>query len=413
MNIRPTTTLILFIILCIFYSSCSEKEDEFPIPEDPFVITGSGLRVGASVTDITPAEGVYLEGYEPRQSDGIHDPLTARCLTIIDKNDKILVLIALDFIGIYGEQVKAMQQTINAYTGVDNQNIFIHAIHTHSGPDILANPSRQRDYLSTVNKNVGQAVRHALEASKNAIAIFSKGQTNAATVNRRNPERSVANKFTTIKFVDQEQNTIAMLLNYACHPVVLGPDNKKITADYVHYLRASIEESLGGTAIFFNASEGDINPPPIHQNYPYDRSGGTFAMSEQLGLQIGSDIQNAINEIDTTDVEINFRTKTISDADRQTEISIVDLGLAQLAMVPGEPISTFGNALEDMLPGKYPMIFGMTNDFIGYLMPDIEWETCSHSFKSTCYEETVSPGAGVGEILIKAYQDLSSEMFVE
>jgi hypothetical protein len=33
-----------------------------------------------------------------------------------------------------------------------------------------------------------------------------------------------------------------------------------MSSDYVHFLRKRVEETLGGTAIFFSDSLGDINP---------------------------------------------------------------------------------------------------------------------------------------------------------
>jgi neutral ceramidase len=75
---------------------------------------------------------------------------------------------------------------------------------------------------------------------------------------------------------------IAVLLSYACHPVVLGP-NLEISADYVGYAVNFIEQTLGAGAIalFANSAQGDMNSI-VHP--------GTFADAERLGVMLGSEV---------------------------------------------------------------------------------------------------------------------------
>ena len=39
-------------------------------------------------------------------------------------------------------------------------------------------------------------------------------------------------------------STIAILVSYACHPVVLGADNLSWTGDYPHFVREELENAL-------------------------------------------------------------------------------------------------------------------------------------------------------------------------
>jgi hypothetical protein len=53
---------------------------------------------------------------------------------------------------------------------------------------------------------------------------------------------------------------IAMMTSYACHPVVLGADNRLWTADYPHFVRNDIEAACpGATALFLTGCAGDAN----------------------------------------------------------------------------------------------------------------------------------------------------------
>src|SRR5690606_35091484 len=50
------------------------------------------------------------------------------------------------------------------------------------------------------------------------------------------------------------------LVGYACHPVVLGPDNLLVTRDYPGFLVDALEASLPGTdAVFLGGCSGQVN----------------------------------------------------------------------------------------------------------------------------------------------------------
>src|SRR5690606_6954459 len=50
------------------------------------------------------------------------------------------------------------------------------------------------------------------------------------------------------------------LFHYACHPVVLGPDNYEYSADYVGPACALVEEQLDTKCLFLQGACGNINP---------------------------------------------------------------------------------------------------------------------------------------------------------
>lgn len=53
----------------------------------------------------------------------------------------------------------------------------------------------------------------------------------------------------------------ALVVNYGCHPVTLGPKNLQISADYVGCLKDEIEHNGGvGTTMFALSGAADINP---------------------------------------------------------------------------------------------------------------------------------------------------------
>src|SRR5262249_7597035 len=76
------------------------------------------------------------------------------------------------------------------------------------------------------------------------------------------------------------EKTRAILVNYACHAVVLGPDNRAISADYPGYLARRVERELpGALCLFTQGGAGDINPYLDKQ--PLDQNG--FGEAETMG----------------------------------------------------------------------------------------------------------------------------------
>jgi neutral ceramidase len=293
--ILPGISLIFLIISC-------SKETRGLLPAETILQSASSLHVGVAMADITPDNplNVQLVGYgdTPRLSTGAHDPLTARCMVLSD-GKSVVALVSLDLIGLYMKHVEDMKQLIIRETGLKDENIFIHSIHTHSGPDMLGDDRYNGAYRAKINRGVTDCILEAFKVSKKATALISTGNSLVKTVNRRYPQKRPANKFTSIEFQDSVQHTIAMLLNFGCHPVVLGPDNLKITADYVYYFRKKVEEKKGGLALFINSRFGDVNPPPMAGKNVYTRDGGTFDMAQEMGEQLAQDIIQASLNNDT------------------------------------------------------------------------------------------------------------------
>jgi len=78
----------------------------------------------------------------------------------------------------------------------------------------------------------------------------------------RIPYGSVDRQVGVIRVTDENQKVRAVIVNYACHPVVLGPRNRQISADYPGVMRRIVESELGEQCmcIFIQGGGGDINP---------------------------------------------------------------------------------------------------------------------------------------------------------
>ncbi len=405
--------LVIFPFIIAFSLNSCESESielESTLAVD-MLKSGEGFRVGSAVVNINPENtiGISLEGYEPRVSNGINDTLSARCIIVAD-NNSLVALIALDLIGISNSKVLSMKAEIKKATGLSEENIFIHAIHTHSGPSMM-DGKLDKKYRARLNKNTANATVQALKSMQNVKAIVKSGTSLVKTVNRRNPKRELINGFSIIEFQNEANENVASIINFSCHPVVLGPNNKIISADYVHYLRREVENTIGGNAVFFNGSLGNINPARSTSGNPYDRSEGNFYVAKRFGEELANDILNNYSVSDTLSINIRAKTMKLIRYFQYTYISILDLGDMQIAMIPGEPFESFGEEIKNILPGPHSIIMGLTNDYIGYIIPQDEWGNCSNSFISECYEETMSGGDEIANIIIEGFRKLVFEPF--
>ncbi|MDA3929514.1 MAG: hypothetical protein PF541_11185 [Prolixibacteraceae bacterium] len=414
-KITPLITL-LTVILVLTMVACLKFDSNTPIKKA--LSKGEGLSVGVAIANITPTEykGIVLEGYEPRTCNEVHDQISARCISIID-GEEVVVLIALDLIGMLKIHNNELIHQISKNTGIDDDHIFIHCIHSHSGPAMLDISNDSRKYRNIVNDLVTEAVFESLENTQKARAVFQTGMCDAPIINRRHPTVDVTQKFTSIGFLDEDDLVLATVINFACHPVVLGPDNYEITADYVYYLRNHVEEALGGTAIYLNGSYGDINPIAIHEKWIYGRDGGTFTMAEELGVAIADEVLNAFEFSEEAEITIEVQTEKCRLKDgkitqKTTHFSILDLGSIQMAMVPGEPLSGFGQKIEGLLPGPYTMLLGTVNDYQSYIVDAEEWGKCSYRMPQIgCFEESKVFDSDIADLLEQGFSELVDKMY--
>ena len=258
------------------------------------------IKVGVAVIDITPPSGLAMAGFAARDKRAIayHDPLTVRALVVGET-----ALVTTDVIGIDSDlSRRARRRCI-----LRDEAVSITAIHTHSGP--VSMPNRlSNDLDSSFIELLEQAIVDAVSAANtNKIPAQLFGGVGAEpgyAKNRRHENGFIDTGIPTLFFEDKKGKTIAILVSYACHPVVLGADNLLWTSDYVHFVRKEIElEWPGAVAIFATGCAGDINSGHSVQSsmslkYNANR---TFAIAQSIGKKIADSVRSLKKQPLTTD----------------------------------------------------------------------------------------------------------------
>lgn len=213
------------------------------------------LTGGVAVVDITPAQSHLQSGFAARTepSTGVHDPLTARAVVLGDT-----AIVVADVIGFH----EAMSARIRERCKLPAANVIVAATHTHGAPASMANRLGAADpaFLQALEDGCVAALDLAVQGAEPVVLTAGMGPDPDVARNRRHVDGRVDQSLPVLRMRRQDGSLVATIVSYACHPTVLGADNRLITSDFPHYVRRRIEaEQPGSVAVFLNGCTGDVN----------------------------------------------------------------------------------------------------------------------------------------------------------
>lgn len=232
---------------------------------------GATFKVGFAQRDITPTESVPMWGYAQENrpefmSDGALDPLHAKSV-VIEVNDAKLAVVGLDLGRAPTKAVtNRVQQAVRERAGIEH--VLLVASHTHHGPVLELTGSEGEGKgkydaaLRYVNALEGQLVEVIVEAASGARdARIGWGKRDCLL--NRNRHSSIApvpvdSELVVIRFEDLDANPIATLVNYAAHPTVHPPQNRRFTAEFPGVMMREVERVTGAPCVFLQGAAGDL-----------------------------------------------------------------------------------------------------------------------------------------------------------
>ena len=377
------------------------------------------LRAGVSRVDITPPLGVDLWGYFDRSgpANGKLDPLFARVL-VLDDGRKSVAVITLDLGRSFGPpQIAWLRDKARRQHGV--AEVMLIASHTHSGPMIDDSyddgvPEWEQRALEKIADAIGEAVAKLKTAridaglgqatiGHNRRVVQSDGSVKMLWRNSSGQQTgmidpTVGPTVGVVRVDDAGGNPMAILVNYACHPVVFGPDNLRYSADFPGAMAKLVESSFDDKPIcfFLQGAPGDINPmldkTPLAEN--------ADALKIEVGEQLGREVVRVAKtikaeipanpEIAFLSEELRFRNRWDLDSMRQMLTLAFPPALAkryqryitpeivtpvttlvinkQIALVglAGEPFVGLQLLLKSRSPLPMTFLTGYTNGYYGY-----------------------------------------------
>jgi len=272
------------------------------------------LRAAAGEVDLKPPIGGWMTGFAARikPSTATHDPLMAHAV-LLDDGKTRLAIVSCDLIGFTPAAVAEMRQNIVARSNIPAANILICCTHTHSGPASM--PLRgalghvDSDWLGKAQGKIVDLVVGLPSALAPARVGYSSTRVPGIGYNRQDQSHPIDEELGALAIDGADGSTIATLINYATHAVVLGPGNLAYSGDFPGVAARQIQALRGGIGLYLQGACGDVDPL-VYRDRGW--GSGTFEDTRQIGQRLADVAARLLGDAPRTDaVRLRVRSKTI------------------------------------------------------------------------------------------------------
>ncbi len=229
------------------------------------------FMAGVCVRDITPPAGAPLWGYGDRTgpATGTLDPLHAKAV-VFRAADQAAAVVMLDLGRAPTQTVR--RRIAERVRAAHVDYVFLSATHTHHAPVM---EMEDADYILPIEDKIVEAIVEASATAKPARLgtgrtqidighnrrIVKDGKCQMLWRNEAHTPTSPVDKEAIVLRLDGVDGApIATIVNYACHPVIMGPTNLEYSADYVGEMCRLVEDETQAPCLFLQGGCGDINP---------------------------------------------------------------------------------------------------------------------------------------------------------
>ena len=218
-------------------------------------------------------------------AEGIDMPMYCNVMYLESESSKNkVVLLDFDLCSMSEEIDIMVRDAVISRLDIPKESIRICLSHTHAGPPYgkdnlngagwitegveLINP-----YYDSFPEKISKAIEEAVSSIVDCNVSYGKGMSdininrrpadkNGVLFTGRNWDGTVDHSVDVIGFDAAEGTPVATIVGYACHPHILGPDNRLISPDYPGHMRKTVEDIVGGSCLFFQGYAG--NQGPVH-----------------------------------------------------------------------------------------------------------------------------------------------------
>ncbi len=425
----------------------------------PVPARAGDLRGAVGQIDITPPLGVQLGGYEELRPDrpakGIRDPLTARILVLSDRRNA-LALVVMDLIRTFAvPEMEQLRAQVKAETGI--AWVMLCASHDHSAPEMQEEypggkfPDWEQQTVQKIATGIHEVAGRLeplrmgtgwgqVDIGHDRRFVQADGSIRMLWRNSTQISTYPVDPTVAVLRVDNARGgPLAILVNYACHPVVFTADNDFYSADYPGAMRRTVEKNLGGSPIcfFLQGAAGNINPYVDKTPLEEDAAEMVRLTGERLGREAVR-VARQISTASVPDAEITYSTDTLNfhlrwnPADVRKHLSVVltpehveeavrnlrttfvvpvstcviNKQIA-LSAFPGEFFVEFQQNLRSRSPLRDTFFLGYSNGYFGYF-PTIR-AAATGGYGAADFSVLLEPGAGerlLDQALIQIYRAL-------
>lgn len=378
---------------------------------------GDGLLLKAGSVDITPLMPIPLAGLFDRTDpySTIADKLEANAVLLRDDKQKVIIVSTdLFFIG------KTLRNGILGAIKdiVSDQELFISASHSHFTP--ATDDSKpllgkvDSEYLSLVIARISGLIRELVTGKAERGSLFySVGSNSSSNINRRrfawagfltlkkememmpNAKAFKDPSIRMIKVVDRNNNIMAVLWNYCCHPT--GFNNlTSVSAEYPGFVRKKVRGELKSDipVLFLQGFSGDVRPKvilkapkkktsPAYFKFLVSRlhNGPRFGIfSDSEWIEWAQTLSNSVIEVvrrkDDKQVEARLENKRVTIEPETLGLKIaggpvsfhrIDVGDVRIIGISAETVAEYLPLLESAFPDSKIIPVSYLDHVLGYL----------------------------------------------
>lgn len=293
-RIRIVIALLVLIPLCCDQQS-SRADDDKP------------LRVGFGKRDITPQAPTPMWGYGARHallSQGTLTPLYAKAIVVQSEEGKV-AMVGLDIgRGPTRHMMEKIRTEILEKAGIEN--VLISGSHSHHGPVIELidrdgfGKGTYDDAVAYAEKLPDLIIEAILEADKTAQPATIGVGTRELNLNRnRHTKREPKARdplLSVVRFDDaQSGKPLAVLVNFAAHPVMTKGEVLKFSADYPGFMQDKVEADMETNCVFIQGAAGDLSPNPTED----------FREPKLFGEELARNVIEVAGEIESKPLKRN------------------------------------------------------------------------------------------------------------
>ncbi|MDT8301833.1 MAG: hypothetical protein RQ760_10150 [Sedimentisphaerales bacterium] len=400
----PVFIVVILVFVCLVH--CPTASAEF--------------RAAIAVRDVTPNSFLPVSGGvgPSNPTTRIFGRLTVRAMVLENSGTRVAIC-STDFLGFPGVLCDKVRAKVPS---IPPQNILIGATHTHSAPDCYGFPDRtgtsalDLEYVNNVCEKLAEAINEAIGNLQPARIKIATGNAKGKIAYNYYAERLYDPRCNVIQALDTKGKPFITLVNYACHPEVIGSDQGILSPDFVGPLYDRIKERAGGTGIFMNSAIGgmvtaDCRGPDGKDQRTWDECLRIGRLLADESLRIVSDARVLSNphlycantkivfpvdsELLRAVVQASPLSFELEDTHNiSTQVNVVNIANAQLLTIPGEALPNIGYYLKRKMHGSHNFLFGLTNDAFGYILTKEDWD----SFDRYEYITRTCLGEMTGEI---------------
>jgi hypothetical protein len=379
-----------------------------------------------------------MGGYMAREgpSEGVHDEVWARA-AVFEANGVKAGIVVADILCAPRVLVEKVRREAAPALGVPEHHVIVAATHTHSGPAVPPfMPQADQTYISWLAGAMAECLVKADRGLSPARLGWGTAPADGVAANRRDPDLPADPTVRDLMAWGEDGSIRGVIVNFACHPTVLGWSNRMISADFPGEAMEVLGKTLGDGVwtIYAQGAAGDVSCRFTRRGQTFDEvrrlgslvadAGRTAAsQAEPVGaepLRVGARSvslpSRAFPRREETEAQLEKARARVKDqtrsgadpgvlrlaesmvegytaelmlADRlddlETEAEIAAIGLGDVAIVaaPGELFTSVGRAILERSPFRETMVVGYAGGHVGYV-PDRE------AYEARGYESLVS-----------------------